>query len=370
MCLSYFWETLIFKKMTEKLLYKFLKNRCTDKELDEVIQWINADALNKDSRNLALTDWKSYQNDDNVTSEVKFNSLLDKIHHKINIDRNNYLISENKTSVLSTYTTWLIRAAAILLFPVLAFLFYTLSEKSFDSINIADLAVDSLEIIAPIGSRTVVQLSDGSEVYLNYGSKIKYPQNFIGDTREVILSGEGYFNVEHNPEKPFIVKTQNLNIKALGTTFNVLAYPNEDFVATTLVEGKVVLEQTEINGENKTIGSMIPGQHVNYNIKTGEVLSSKGNIEKYIAWKDGKLVFENESINQMSERLSRIFNVDIEISNNIEEFTYTVTFVDEPLFQILDLMTLATPVSYKALPRKKLSDGTFSKQKIIIEKRK
>lgn len=356
--------------MTEKLLYKFLKNRCTDQELDEVIQWVKADALNSDSRNLVLTDWESYQNDDDVAAEVKFNSLLDKIHHKINTDGNRYLITESKTSTLSTITTWLTRAAAVLLIPVLAFHFYTISEKSFDSMNTADFVVDSLEIIAPVGSRTVVQLADGSEVYLNYGSKIKYPQKFLGDTREVFLTGEGYFNVEHNPEKPFIVRTQNLNIKALGTSFNVLAYPNDDFVETTLVRGKVVLEQTEINGKNKTIGSMIPGQHVNYNTSTGEVLSSKGNIVKYIAWKDGKLVFENESIYQVSERLSRIFNVDIEISNSIEEFTYTVTFVDEPLSQILDLMTLATPISYKVLPRKKLSDGTFSKQKLIIEKRK
>ena len=261
-------------------------------------------------------------------------------------------------------------AAAILLLPVLAFLFYTLSEKSFEPAMYANMAVDSVEIIAPIGSRTVVQLSDGSEVHLNYGSKIKYPQNFIGNTREVLLSGEGYFNVARNPEKPFIVKTRQLNIKALGTALNVWAYPDEDVIKTTLVNGKVVLEQTEIDGEPKTIGTMVPGQHVNYNIKTGAVSSSKGDIAKYIAWKDGKLVFENESIRQVADRLSRMFNVDIEVSDNIKEYTYTVTFVDEPLFQILDLMTLATPVSYKALPRKKLPDGTFSKQKVVIEKRK
>ena len=139
----------------------------------------------------------------------------------------------------------------------------------------ANLSVDSIEVIAPIGSRTVVQLSDGSEVHLNYGSKIKYPQVFSGDTREVILSGEGYFQVAHNPDKPFIVNTGKLNVKALGTVFNVLAYPGEDNIETTLIEGKVVLEQTENGFKTKTIGAMEPGQHVNYNLKTGNSFQHK-----------------------------------------------------------------------------------------------
>ena len=351
--------------MTKEILQKFLNNQYSGEELKEVIQWVKKDSLSNSSINWGIQDWKEFQVQENGTDSEKLSVLLDKIHHKIYISSNKQIVKKPIVHI----TTWLTRAAAILLLPVLAFLFYTLSEKSFDSAKYANMAVDSVEVIAPIGSRTVVQLSDGSEVYLNYGSKIKYPQNFIGNTREVILSGEGYFDVAHNPEKPFIVKTGKLNIKALGTAFNVLAYPDKDVIATTLVNGKVVLERTEINGEAETIGAMVPGQHVNYNIKNGAFSCKEEDITKYIAWKDGKLVFENESIKQVGERLSRMFNVDIEISDNVMDYTYTVTFVDEPLFQILDLMTLATPVTYKALPRKKLSDGTFSKQKIIIEKR-
>ncbi len=199
---------------------------------------------------------------------------------------------------------------------------------------------------------------------------MKYPQNFTGDTRGVILTGEGYFNIAHNPEKPFIVKSGKLNVKALGTKFNVLAYPGEEIIATTLVEGKVVVEQKLANGNMKTIGSMEPGQHISYHINNEVISSTKGSVEKYIAWKDGKLVFENESIEEVTNRLSRMFNVDFEIANDVKDYSYTVTFVDEPLFQILDLMTIATPISYKALARKKLPDGTFSKQKIKIEKKK
>jgi ferric-dicitrate binding protein FerR (iron transport regulator) len=351
--------------MTQELLIKFLNDKCTDEELKEVLHWIKNDSLNNQSKNWGYQDWTEFKTNENLMDNDNLSSLLDKIHHKININKQNI---KNPNAGI---TTWLTRAAAILLIPVLAFLFYTISEKKSESINYtSNLTVDSLEIIAPAGSRTVVQLSDGSEVHLNYGSKLKYPQNFTGDTRGVILLGEGYFNIAHNPEKPFIVKTGKLNVKALGTKFNVQAYPGEEIIATTLVEGKVVVEQKFANGNIKTIGAMEPGQHVNYDLNSEVVSCTKGSVEKYIAWKDGKLVFENESIVEVTDRLSRMFNVDFEVADNVKDYSYTVTFVDEPLFQILDLMTIATPVTYKALPRKKLPDGTFSKQKIVIEKRK
>ena len=350
--------------MTQELLIKFLNDKCTDVEMKEVLHWIKNDSLNNQSKSWGYQDWTEFKMNKNLMNNDDLSSLLDKIHHKININRQS--IKKPNASI----TTWLTRAAAILLIPVLALLFYTISEKKSESIKYTtNLTVDSLEIIAPAGSRTVVQLSDGSEVHLNFGSKLKYPQNFTGDTRGVILLGEGYFNIAHNPEKPFIVKTGKLNIKALGTKFNVLAYPGEEIIATTLVEGKVMVEQKEANGNIKTIGAMEPGQHVIYNIKNEVVYCTKGSVEKYIAWKDGKLVFDNESLIEVADRLSRMYNVDFEIADNVKDYSYTVTFVDEPLFQILDLMTIATPISYKALPRKKLPDGTFSKQKIIIEKR-
>ena len=347
-------------RMTKDTIIKFLSNRCTEDELKEVIRWAENKALDKNSLDWGYDDWKSFQVDDNLDDDEKFRNLFDKIQQRID--------NKSRVFTLSLFTTWLTRAAAILLLPVLAFLFYILSQKDIEENKYAGLATDSLEIVAPIGSRTIVQLSDGTEVHLNYGSKIKYPQKFLGNTREVILSGEGYFDVTHNPDKPFIVKTTKLNVEVLGTSFNVMAYPDNKEIETTLVEGKVVLQQNDSSGQTKTIGSMVPGQHVSYNTETGTVYSTKGNIKKYVAWKDGKLIFEDAPITQVAEKLSRMFNVDIEVSDDIKDYIYTVTFIDEPLFQILDLMTIATPVHYTALPRKKLSDGTFSKQKIIIKR--
>jgi len=205
---------------------------------------------------------------------------------------------------------------------------------------------------------------------LNHGSKLKYPQKFLGNTREVTLVGEAYFEVFHNPEKPFIVRTENLHIRAIGTSFNVFAYPDEYFVSATLVEGKVVVATKSENMEFKVVGTMIPGQHVNYYPHSGEISSTSGEIEKYISWKEGKLVFKRDSILQIAHRLSRWYNVDIEFADEeSREFTYTATFIDEPLDHILDVLIEAAPIDYKKLPRQKLPDGSFSKQKIIISKR-
>lgn len=353
--------------MIKEIIIKFLNDQCSDYEIDQVRKWVKADAFNEESKKWVFENWRSYQGDEDIMDEEKFSLLFDKIQHRID-DENKKKVVRKSTSPITLFSTWLTKAAAILLIPVLGFLFYTLNEKGIESNKIANFGIDSLEIIAPIGSRSVVQLSDGSEVYLNYNSKIKYPHSFSGNTREVILSGEGFFNVAHNPDKPFIVRTKNLNVTALGTSFNVMAYPDDDNIETTLVDGKVVLSQNNMDGRTQSIGAMMPGQHVKYNKKTTGVICTAGNIEKYIAWKDGKLIFEDTPITQLTDKLSHMFNVEIEVEEDIKDYFYTVTFVNEPLYQILDLMCIATPVSYRILPRKKLPDGTYSKQRIIIEK--
>ena len=356
--------------MKKELFRKYLNNRCSETELQEVLRWMNTDGINKEIRSWILEDWKSYQEPVSLDEDEKFSALFDKIQERIGNNNQNKTTKQGKTLTLPVFLNWLTKVAAILLLPVLTFLFYTLSEKKYLSDKYASLIVDSLEVIAPMGSRTVVQLSDGSMVHLNYGSKIKYPQIFSGGTREITLAGEGFFKVAHNPEKPFVVKVGNLNIKAVGTTFNVLAYRGDNAIETTLVDGKVVLEQTMQMGKSKTLGTMAPGQHVAYSLLNGNIASTKGKVEKYISWIDGKLIFEDTPMLQVTERLSRMFNVDFQVKDEVKDYTYTVILEDESLSQILDLMTIATPVDWKALSRNKLPDGTYSKQIIVIERRK
>ncbi|HZH72294.1 MAG TPA: FecR domain-containing protein [Mariniphaga sp.] len=352
--------------MNKGILIKYLKNQCSKEEFEAFENWVKKDAHNKESKDWGYEQWRSLELKLREEDSEKYSALLHKIHHEINLQNSK---NENrKVITVAKFAGWLSRAAAILFLPLLGVVFYLLSNSNFNDAALAELSVDLVEVISPIGSRTVVQLSDGTEVNLNYGSKIKYPKNFTGNAREITLTGEGYFDVAHDPEKPFVVKTEKLNIKAIGTEFNVQAYPDNPIVSTTLVNGKVIIEETTDNKAG-LIGTMVPGQHIDYHTETGKINSNKGSVDKYIAWKNGKMIFDNTSISEVARELSRKYNVDIIVEDGIKDLTYTVTFVDDPLFLILDLMTEITPIKYVRSQRKKLPDGTFSKQEIRIVKR-
>jgi transmembrane sensor len=353
--------------MNKETLLKYLKNNCSSEEFEEVVRWATRNNQDNKSRNWGFEQWQSLNPLSKERDKKNYHILLHKIHHEINIRRNKE--KYNKVKTLPKVTKWFKSVAAIFFIPLLLTVSYLLSTHNIKSDNYANLAVDSIEIIAPVGSRTVCQLSDGTEINLNYGSKIKYPHNFTGDTREIKLTGEGYFDVAHNPDKPFIVKTGKLNIKALGTEFNVQAYPDDSIVTTTLVSGEIVIEETFTDSATTLLGKMVPGQDVEYHIKTGEINSSIGSIDKHVAWKSGKMIFDNATISEVARRLSRKFNVNIIVEEDIKDYTYTVTFLDDPLFLILDLMKEMTPITYKKFPRKKLSDGSFTKQEIKILKK-
>ncbi|MGV8137230.1 MAG: FecR family protein [Mangrovibacterium sp.] len=352
--------------MKKELLIKYLNNACTGEEFDEVAEWIKTGAPHEEGRTWGNEYWNLTDAGQNQKNEQKYKRLLYKIHYEINLQRKN---ESSKTFTLLNLVKWSSRAAAILFLPLLGILFYLFLSNGFQLTRYTDLAVDTLEIIAPIGSRTVVQLSDGTEVNLNYGSKIKYPRTF-GNTREITLSGEGYFDVAHNPDVPFIVRAGTLSVKALGTEFNVHAYSGDDVIETTLIEGKVVVEKICRNGQARLIGEMTPGQHLTYHPNSHTAETTQGTVDKYIAWKEGKLLFDNEPITEIAEKLGRMFNVEFEIAENVKDFSYTATFMNDPLYFILDQMTETTPVIYHVLPRTKQSDGTFTRQKIRIERRK
>lgn len=352
--------------MNKELLLKYLDKSCTDQEFEEVVRWVKKEALNKKGKQWSFEDWQSFEPKQETGVDKKYNALLDKIHHEINLrDR---IRDQNRDFAMSRYTSWLGKAAAILFIPLLGFSLYMLINNKYYSSEYADYAVDTLEVITAIGSRTIVQLSDGTEVNLNYGSKIRYPRLFNGDLREIDLEGEAYFNVAHNPELPFVVNAGQLQVKAVGTEFNVKAYADDSEISTTLVNGKVIVEKKMPGEIIQTIGAMVPGQHIVYHSASGRVQSSTGDIEKFIGWKEGKLIFDNEPIYQVAKELSRRFNVEIEVAEDVREYSYTLTFEDDRLFLILDLMTKITPIEYKVYPRERLSDGSFSKQRISLEK--
>ena len=164
-------------------------------------------------------------------------------------------------------------------------------------------------IRGPRGGEYNLLLSDNTKVYLNAGSSLRYPVRFSGDRREVILEGEGYFEVTRDTAKPFVVKTGSVNVQVLGTAFNVNAYPEEENVETTLVEGKV-----RVDGKNEQ-RILEPGTQLVYDKRRENMVVLKVDTEEYISWKDGYYYFKRETLGRIMDRLSRWYNLNVFYQN-------------------------------------------------------
>ena len=201
----------------------------------------------------------------------------------------------------------------------------------------------------PLGMRSSLTLPDGTKVWLNAGSKISYPVLFSNQVREVSLSGEAYFEVKKDKSWPFVVSTKNMNVMVTGTTFNCNAYPENDQIQTVLVEGQVTLA----NQSATETQSMNPGELATFNNSNQQITKTKTDLQKYIAWKSGKLMFRDDKMNKVVEKLERWYNVEFEIEDQeIANYIYTATFIDESLDQVLKMLSLSAPIRYTISERK------------------
>jgi ferric-dicitrate binding protein FerR (iron transport regulator) len=155
-----------------------------------------------------------------------------------------------------------------------------------------------------------VTLSDGTKVWLNAESELRYPVQFTGDTRQVYLKGEGYFEVKANKEKPFLVNSGEHQVKVYGTQFCVNTY-DEAQIQTVLVEGSIGLK-TSLKSEESLLK---PGQLACANLKSGDLVIKDVNVHPYVAWKDGDFVFEDENLESIMKRLGRWYDVKVFFMN-------------------------------------------------------
>lgn len=165
-------------------------------------------------------------------------------------------------------------------------------------------------LFVPFGRNSSIKLPDGTLAFLNAGSQLDYPDTFEGNKREVSLSGEGYFEVKHNAEKPFIVKTYKMDVEVLGTKFNLSAYASDNIIETILVEGKVKLKKTGFSLLN-TDQILTPNQRAAYYPEDGKTNISEVDVNNYISWRDGYLNFETLALNRVVKRLERYYNIRI-----------------------------------------------------------
>lgn len=201
----------------------------------------------------------------------------------------------------------------------------------------------------PFGKKLSVTLGDGTKVYLNSGSSLTYPNTFKDSKNRVVtLQGEGYFEVTKNKKKPFIVKTDLLNVRVLGTEFNVSAYKGDGVNSVTLVEGKVAISESN-SASYSASKSLLLNPNEKVTVAKGKKTTKNivNNIAKYTSWKNKELFFKNDKFIDISKKLERNFNVKIISENkNLNNKEFTGRFNKQDVFEILDAFRVHTSFVY------------------------
>lgn len=255
---------------------------------------------------------------------------------------------------------WVQRIAALLFLPLLilsAWHYYS----SIESEMIAD---DAISIHSPVNTKTRFFLPDGTQGWLQANSRINYTL-VDNKQREVELQGDAYFDVAKNEKQPFVVSTNSFKVRVLGTRFNVMADANSPISKVYLEEGSV--EMLGLNNEHHTL--LKPGEEFQFDKSMKKFRVSIGSEEDNLAWTQGILLLKNKTLKESAIALEKFYNIEIEIvDKELEEMPVYAKIQDEQLDEVLELVKLILPISYKVEKLKKHQDGTFSKRKVVIRK--
>jgi ferric-dicitrate binding protein FerR (iron transport regulator) len=260
------------------------------------------------------------------------------------------------------------RIAAILIFPVLAYTgFLIFKNNSLKEVSKSEPVWQTIS--TPPGVKSRFFLPDSTAVWLNSSSSITYPVAFSWETRQVSIKGEAFLDVRKDQDHPFVVGLGKINVRVLGTRFDVINYENENKTDVILESGNISLFQ-QTGREEKVLTSLRPGEMAVFDKENNSLSIKTAQTEKYTAWKEGKLIFRDDPMDEVVRKLNRWFNVQIEVADpEISEYIYTATFRNESIDQILELLTISAPIRYQVIQREKKGD-IFSAKQIILRKRK
>ncbi|MDP3441331.1 MAG: FecR family protein [Ignavibacteria bacterium] len=294
-------------------------------ELKE-LKRIFADNIHREEISLWLiNNWDAAQSDD---IEISY----DKLKQKINEYEDQKRISFTWYDYVVNFSHYYQRIAAVLFIPLIfgisLYFFYTSAgDENFYTAE------------APLGQKAKVELPDGSTVWLNSGSNIRYSSNFNKKNRSIELNGEAFFEVKKNTGKPFFVLTPFLDVKVTGTRFNVNAYDDEPFIETSLLDGKV---NVILKGASKPF-QLSPGNVIVYSKLSHAISTSKLDEDVATGWKDNRLIFINDDFYKLTRKIEKWYNVDVVY--NPEQFKYnklTVKLLEgEQLNRLLEIIETA-----------------------------
>ncbi len=334
-------DTRIFK-----ILRLYLRNRFSSETEEKVQHWIINEAHSPEKEKASLEYWDelpvaedagTYAALERVNRRIGYpaeQAVEIPLHTQIPLRTQKTLYTKTPLYTKKSLYTKLFRVAAVLI-PLLliggGYLFYIQQQNKMIEISVA------------YGDPRHVLLPDSSEIWIHAGTNIRYPRNFASSERVVQLDGEAYFSVKKDQSKPFIVQTQELSVKVLGTKFNVKAYAGDEKITTTLTSGKV-----EVNTHNHS-RVLQPNEQLTYDCSTSAIEVVQVPAEETDSWLSGQLLFHNSSLAEIIQTLERRFGVSITNQTKIPASKlYTVKFVrNETLDEILDVLEDVVGFSYQ-----------------------
>lgn len=306
--------------------------------LTELLERVREKGVNSGYMDLTHNDKEIYHVLDRIRLDCDYNQALEikkevqeSVYHKI-FNANEVKSQRNKRNILPFLLS--IAASIVILLSVVS-LQYLYGDKK----DVVSWVVFS----SPNGVSRVV-LPDSSVVMINKGSTVAYSTGYNQSKRLVQLNGEACFNVMPNQKVPFIVSTKNVEVKVLGTVFNVSAYDDEEESVTSLLSGSVELK----NKADNRVLYLVPNQSAVYNNSTAEVKIEPFDAEYVVGWIDGNLFFKKNTFKEICKVLEKKFNCSIQVNNKeVQKKLFTGKFVsDESLPQILDIIRVIVPFNY------------------------
>jgi transmembrane sensor len=352
------------------LISKYLENRYTEEEKKQLYELFTSSDDEKAFKEVLFSHLNEFEEGQYKNHSVDFdriyNELLSEIKRREAIETEGRLIKKRiKVKRL------IFEGISIAAVFCIAFFLGAIFNRH-DKIISPDHSITDTynEIKAPLGAKSEIRLNDGTEIMLNAGSSIKYGSDYNSLNRDIVLEGEAYFKVARNIDLPLVVNAGNINIKAIGTEFNVKAYSDEGIIETTLVDGKVEISQDGNNDKDRIL-VLGPNQKAIYACQSDQLtlekikeieplavkpakiitdnllVSTKTDVEQATAWTKNKLIIRSENLESLCTKLQRKYNVTFVFKDEeIKKESFSGTLLDETFQQAMSAIMLAAPVDY------------------------
>ena len=328
------------EKKKLKLFYKFLCKQSNRKEYEEFINEFEEKDVHKNFDYLFEGYWDVIQSGKNISDSTE--NLSDEADKILQIVKR----KERSGRYRDTGALYLViaKVAAVVVVALAVYVLgYYANNKHQDKIaeDVKNI-ISTIEKKTKYGEMSNVLLSDGSNVTLNVGSEIRFNENFSGNTREVGLNGQAFFDVARNKNKPFIINTGNLQVTVLGTAFDVKSYNDDDFACITVIRGKVRVTSP------KNEYTIVPNEQAFFQKSTGKLIKREVKSSDFIKWTNGTLYFDQTPVEEMVRRLERWYNVKIQVNDpDILSRTVTGEYINESLVSVLKTLEFSLNIKYE-----------------------